>query len=64
MKLSQRTNPDPNTQEKMRFFADYFLFVNEYLGRFPDLPFDNPFSIVDKIRFQMENNLSHAASYR
>jgi len=56
MKLNFINNPDPNVQEKMRFFADYFLYVNEYLGRLPDIHFDNPYSLLDKIIFQIENN--------
>jgi len=56
MNLNFLTNPDPIRQEKMRFFADYFLYVNEYLGKLPDIPFDNPYSLLDKIIFQIEKN--------
>ncbi len=63
MKLTLLTNPNPVTQEKMRFFADYFLFVNEFLGRLPDLPFDNPYSLTDKVKFQIENNTNHSSKY-
>ena len=44
MKLNWLTNPNPNLQAKMRYFADYFLYSNEFLGKLPDLPFDNPIS--------------------
>ncbi len=56
MKLNWLTNSDSNLQSKMRYFADYFLVTNDYLGRLPKLPFDNPLSLVNKIIFQIENN--------
>lgn len=56
MNLNFITNPDPNLQNKIRFFADYFLFANEYLGKLPELPFDNPYSLLAKIIFQIDNN--------
>ena len=63
MKLNFITNPNPKLQEKMRFFADHFLFVNEYLGRLPEVPFDNPYSLLDKIIFQIENNFKRSYIY-
>ena len=63
MNLNFLTNPDPNRQEKMRFFADYFLFVNKYLGKLPNIPFDNPYSLLDKIIFQIENNPKYFQNY-
>ncbi len=63
MKLNFLKNPDLNLQEKMRFFADYFLFANEYLGKLPELLFDNPHSLTDKIIFQIENNLERCPVY-
>lgn len=63
MHLNFLTNPDPNRQEKMRFFADYFLFVNDFLGKLPDIPFDNPYSLLDKIIFQIEKNPDKFPTY-
>lgn len=63
MKLNWLTNPDPNLQEKMRYFADYFLYTNEFLGKLPDLPFDNPISYISKIVFQIENNIERSPHY-
>ena len=56
MHLTSLTNPDPNRQEKNEIFADYFLFVNEYIGKVPDLSFDNPYSLLDKIIYQIKKN--------
>lgn len=63
MKLNFLTNPNLNLQEKMRFFADYFLFVNKYLGQLPEISFDNPHSLADKILFQLENNIKRSSPY-
>jgi hypothetical protein len=56
MKLNFLTNENKNLETKMRFFADYFLFANKYMGRLPGLNFENPVSLLDKIAFQLENN--------
>lgn len=58
MKLNFLTNTNPLLQEKMRFFADYLSFANDFLGLLPGLPFENPISLIDKIIFQFEHNLS------
>jgi hypothetical protein len=63
MHLHWLTNPDAKLQKKMRYFADTFLFTNEYLGRLPKIPFDNPLSLVNKIIFQLENNIERAPRY-
>lgn len=63
MKLHFLTNPNPLLQEKMRFFADYFSYANEFLGKLPDLPFDNPQSLIDKIIFQIETNIKRCDLY-
>ncbi len=63
MHLNYLTNPSQNLQQKMRYFSDYFLYANEFLGRLPDLPFDNPISFVSKIVFQLENNIERSPRY-
>jgi hypothetical protein len=63
MKLNHITNVDKNLQEKMRYFADCFSFTNEFLGRLPDVPFDNHLSLIDKTIFQIENNFEHCSLY-
>lgn len=63
MKLNWLTNPNPNLQAKMRYFADYFLYSNEFLGKLPDLPFDNPISYISKIVFQIDNNIERSPHY-
>lgn len=63
MKIHFLTNPNPLLQEKMRFFADYFSFANEFLGKLPDIPFDNPQSLINKIIFQIENNIKRCDVY-
>lgn len=57
MKLHFLTNDNLLLENKMRYFADYFIYANEYLGKLPHLPFDNPISLFDKIQFQLENNI-------
>lgn len=56
MKLHSLTNTSSVLQDKMRFFADYFSFTNEFLGKLPGISFDNPLSLVTKILFQITNN--------
>jgi len=63
MELHSLTNTNANLQEKMRYFSDYFVFANEYLGRLPDLPYDNPHTLVNKIIFQLENNIEKCPVY-
>ena len=63
MKFHSLTNTNPLLQEKMRFFADYFSFSNDFLGKLPELPFENGHSIVSKILFQLKNNRKHCIVY-
>ncbi len=63
MRLTFLTNPDPIRQEKMRFFSDYYSFVNEFLGLLPEFPFENCLSLINKILFQIRNNLDNCAPY-
>ena len=63
MRLNFLTNPDPVRQEKMRFFSDYYSFVNEHLGLLPEFPFENCLSLIDKILFQIRHNLDNCALY-
>ena len=56
MKLNHIINENKFLEEKMRFFADYFSFTNEFLGKLPQVPFDNELSLVDKTIFQIQNN--------
>lgn len=63
MHLNWLTHSDSNLQEKMRYFSDIFLFTNEYLGRLPNIPFDNPISLVNKIIYQIENNIERSPRY-
>ncbi|HMG66119.1 MAG TPA: hypothetical protein VK588_00480, partial [Chitinophagaceae bacterium] len=63
MRLNFLTNSNANLQAKMRFFSDFFLYANENLGRFPDLLFDNPVSLVNKVIFQLENNIEKCPTY-
>lgn len=63
MKLNYITNENKNLQDKMRYFADYFSFVNEFLGKLPEIPFDNQLSLIDKAAFQIENNFEYCPVY-
>ena len=63
MKLNYITNGNKNLQEKMRFFGDYFSFANDFFWQLPDIPFDNPLSLVSKAIFQIENNFDYCLSY-
>lgn len=63
MKLNYITNEDENLQEKIRYFADYFSFVNEFLGKLPDVPYDNPLSLISKTIFQIETNFDSCHPY-
>jgi molybdopterin-biosynthesis enzyme MoeA-like protein len=56
MKLSFLTNENGLLQQKMRYFADYYQFVNKYLGKLPSLPFETPVSLLDKIHDQIQYN--------
>lgn len=63
MKLNHIINENKILEEKMRFFADYFSFTNEFLGKLPQVPFDNELSLVDKTIFQIENNFDYCTAY-
>ena len=63
MKIHFLTNENKILQEKMRFFADYFSFVNKYIGLLPELPLDNSLSLSGKIKFQINNNLDNSPTY-
>lgn len=63
MKLNYITNESKNLQEKMRFFSDYFSFANDFLGKLPEIPFDNQLSLIDKVVFQIENNFKYCPLY-
>ncbi|MEO8209826.1 MAG: hypothetical protein ABI840_04665 [bacterium] len=63
VKLNHIINDDENLQNKMRYFADYFSFANEFLGKLPDIPFDNQLSLIDKSIFQIESNFDFCSVY-
>lgn len=63
MKLNYLTNNNKTLEEKMRFFANYFSFVNENLGKHPLIHYDNPLSLLEKSLFQINNNFDHCPLY-
>ena len=63
MRLHFLTNENKLLQEKMRFFSDYFSFVNEYIGLLPEIPLDNCLSLTGKVLFQLRNNLEKCPVY-
>ncbi|WPP52282.1 hypothetical protein [Catalinimonas niigatensis] len=50
-------------ESKLNFFADYFLFVNDYIGLLDDIPLENHLSIVEKILAQIKDNLYDSIPY-
>lgn len=61
--LNQITHRNPNIQEKVNYFADYFHFVNNKLGKIPEIQFENHLSLVTKITYQIELNLKKSTPY-
>lgn len=63
MKVHHFKHKKQRVQEKANFFADYLSFVAQYIGRLPYLPLDTPLSIIDKINFQLTNNIKRCKSF-
>ena len=61
--LSLVTHANKNTQEKVRFFIDYYNFVNQEVGKFSDLQFENHLSLIEKCIYQIENNHKNPIPY-
>jgi hypothetical protein len=57
------THPNPLVKSKVDFFADYFDYAVKNIGVSDLIDIENPLSLVDKILFQIENNLSHCPKY-
>ncbi|WP_028980172.1 hypothetical protein [Sporocytophaga myxococcoides] len=56
-------NTAPLVQKKVNFFADYFSYMVEYMGEEEGLSLDNPLSIIEKVIFQLETNLTNSVQY-
>ena len=63
MKINGITNNNVNLETKVNFFFDYFSFANHFIGKMPFLRLDTPFSILDKILFQLEENIHNSRVY-
>jgi hypothetical protein len=60
---NQITNPEIIVADKVNFFADFFDYTLSNLGKptFPSL--ENHRSLLEKIKFQLENYSSHSEKY-
>lgn len=56
MRLFGITHPNELTQKKVRYFANYYAFAINQLGKSAEFELENFHSLIDKIIFQMENN--------
>ncbi|MBA7541101.1 hypothetical protein ES705_33408 [subsurface metagenome] len=61
--INQITHPDNLVQTKVNFFADYFNFVTDNIGLYDELEIENHLSLIEKVIFQIENNLDHCPKY-
>lgn len=61
--INQITHPDNLVQTKVNFFADYFNFVTVNIGLYDELEIENHLSLIEKVIFQIENNLAHCPKY-
>ncbi|CCG53894.1 Hypothetical protein KQS_09820 [Flavobacterium indicum GPTSA100-9 = DSM 17447] len=55
-KIHSITHPNKLIQQKVNYFADYYSFVVDQLGKNIDFEIENTLSIIEKIIFQIENN--------
>lgn len=60
---NQIINPEQLVADKVNYFADVFDYILSYLGKptFPNL--ENHKSLLEKIRFQLDNFSSYSAKY-
>lgn len=58
-RLFSITNPKPLVEEKVNFFSDYFHYYLDNIGVTSDFRLENPLSLVEKILYQLENNISN-----
>ncbi len=61
--INQITHPDNLVQTKVNFFADYFNFVTDNIGLYGELEIENHLSLIEKVIFQIENNMDHCPKY-
>ncbi|HRG41208.1 MAG TPA: hypothetical protein PLC27_07385, partial [Saprospiraceae bacterium] len=61
--LSQILHFNPNTQEKVNYFADFFKLYNRLLGFDHNFAFENPLSLIKRINYQIENNEKKMQNY-
>src|SRR6185312_4827854 len=53
--IASISNPNKLVEEKVNFFADWFHYCVDNIGRNEELELENPLSLVDKILYQFEN---------
>src|SRR5450759_1464590 len=61
--LNQITHPTELTQKKVNFFADYFQFSSNQMGYFDGFEIENFLSLVEKMIYQISNNLERCPQY-
>lgn len=61
--LSQITHPSELAQSKVNFFADYFQYASNQMGYFDGFEIENFRSLVEKIIYQVSQNLERCPQY-
>lgn len=61
--LSQINHPKELTKSKVNFFADYFQFATRQMGQYDGLEIENYLSLIEKIIYQIENNIERCPPY-
>lgn len=56
-------HPNELTRKKVNFFADLFSYVNNKIGLYGLISIETPLSIVENIKFQLENNIELCSPY-
>lgn len=54
--LNNFIHPKKNVKEKYEFFADSIENVTDIIGKTPNHPIENHLSLLEKIKFQFDNN--------
>ncbi|HEV8511969.1 MAG TPA: hypothetical protein VGQ59_01765 [Cyclobacteriaceae bacterium] len=62
-RIHQITHQNPLIAKKVNFFADYFEYLSYSIGITEDMDIDNHLSLVEKILWQVESNLSNSIPY-
>lgn len=63
MKINQITHSSELVQRKVNYFADYYYYTVNNIGKYDGLEIENHRSLIEKSIYQIENNLEYCPLY-